>query len=330
MGLKLYRIFESLSPTRLGPDQLVYSVGRIPLFSGYLVGRDNGNKACLLIAVDRQLGSRHGPIRLEQLEVEFQLRSRITEASRSAEGTFTVIRCRSDNAEIIRYFFSIAEAIIQILGVQPTRSAIGAAVTQFAKIFQRLIAPPQRSVVGLFGELFLIRQSRNPIKAVTSWRVQDTSRYDFTAGNLRLDVKTASGRARIHAFSYDQCNPPAGTSAFVASLFVEATATGVSLRDLAEHIEAVVSGRTELVVKLYETIAATLGNGMQEGLKARFDENLAVSSVRFFDLRSVPAIRYALPPGVSDLHFRSDLSTLSEVSIADLVDAEPAIEDFLP
>jgi hypothetical protein len=109
----------------------------------------------------------------------------------------------------------------------------------------------------------------------------------------------------------------------------ELTATGISLRELAEQIEAVVSGRIELVIKLYDTIAETLGNGLQEGMKTRFDENLAVSSLRFFNLRSVPAIRNALPPGVSDVHFRSDLSNLAEVASTDLIDAAPSIEDFL-
>ncbi len=268
-------------------------------------------------------------MRLEHLEVDFEVRSRITEESRSAEGTFTVLRCRTVDGEIIRYFFSIAEALIQTLGAKPTKAAVGEAVVQFVRIFQRLIAPPLRPALGLVGELFLIQQCRNPIKALTSWRVQGSSRFDFTAGDLRLDVKAASGRARIHTFSYDQCNPPAGTSAFLASLFVEITATGSSLRELVEKIEAVVSGRPELVIKLYETVAATLGTGLQEVMKVRFDDKLAASSLRFFDLRLVPAIRNALPPGVSDLHFRSDLSNSPEASIAALTNREPAIEDFL-
>lgn len=330
MGLKLNRIFDALSPVRAAPDQVVYSVGRIARFSDYLVGRDGGGKACLLISVSSPAGYRHAAMRLEHLEVNFEVRSRITEENRSAESTFTVLRCRSDDGEVIRYFFSIAEAFIQILGAKPGKAAVGEAVVQFARIFQRLIAPPLRPLLGLFGELFLIQQCRNPIKALTSWRVQDTSRFDFSAGDLQLDVKVASGRARIHTFSYDQCNPPAGTSAFLASLFVEVVANGISLRELVEKIEAVVSGRAELVIKLYDTVAATLGTGLQEGMKIRFDDKLAASSFRFFDLRLVPAVRDTLPPGVSDLHFRSDLSNSPEASIGELIEREPAIEDFLP
>jgi hypothetical protein len=330
MGMKLNRIFDALLPVRVASDQLVYSVGRIARFPGYLVGRDSGGRGCILISVANPPGYRQAPIRLEYLEVEFEVRSRVTEENISSEGTFTVLRCRSDDSEVIRYFFGIAEAFIQILGIEPTKAAVAEAVVQFARIFQRLVAPPLRSVVGLYGELFLIQQARNPIKALTSWRVQDSSRFDFTAGDLRLDVKATSGRIRIHTLTYDQCNPPVGTSALIASLFVEVTPTGSSLRELIEKIETIVSGRSELVIKLYESVAATLGTSLQEGMKIRFDERLAASSLRFFDLRLVPAIRNALPPGVSDLHFRSDLSNLPETSIAALIDREPAVEDFLP
>jgi hypothetical protein len=330
MGMKLSRIFDALLAVRVASDQIVYSVGRIARFPGYLVGRDSGGRGCILISVVNPSGYRRAPIRLEHLEVEFEVRSRITEESQSSEGTFTVLRCRSEDSEVIRYFFSIADAFIQTLGIQPTKAAVAETIVQFARIFQRLIAPPLRPVVGLFGELFLIQQSRNPIKALTSWRVQDSSRFDFTVADLRLDVKATSGRTRIHTLTHDQCNPPAGTSAFLASLFIEFTPSGSSLRELVEKIEAVVSGRSELVIKLYETVAATLGTSLQEGMKIRFDERLAASSLRFFDLRLVPAIRSALPPGVSDLHFRSDLSNSPEVSIAALIDRDSAIEDFLP
>jgi hypothetical protein len=330
MGLNLERIFNALSPVRSDSGQLAYSVGRVPRFPSYLVGRDTSDKACILIAAVDPHEQRHAPIRLENLEVAFDVRSRITEPSRSAEGTFTVVRCLSDHPEIIRYFFRVAETILRVLGTTPTRAGVAEAIAHLARIFQRLLAPPLRPVTGLFGELFLIKQCRNPVKAISGWRLQDSSRFDFTASDLRLDVKTTSARARIHTFSYEQCNPPAGTAAFVASLFAEQTATGISLKELLDQIEPLISGRPELAVKLHETVSSTLGSSLKEAIDVRFDEKLAASSLCFFDLRAIPAIRQALPAGVSNLHFRSDLSGLRESSFQTLIDQEPAIEDFLP
>jgi hypothetical protein len=330
MGLNLDRIFDALSPVTAGQGQTAYSVGRIARNPGYLVGRDTNNKACLLVAVADEPGQRHAPIRLENLEVEFEVRSRVTETNKSSESIFTVIRCRSDQAEVIHYFFSVAETIIRILGAKPTRPGITSAVAHLARIFQQLLSPPLRPVTGLFGELLLMRQCGNPVRAMTYWRLQNASRFDFTAGDLRLDVKTTTSRARTHTFSYDQCNPPAGTVAVLASLFVERTATGLALGELIDEIESSIAGRTELVLKLRETVAATLGASLSTAMKIRFDEKLAISSLRFFDLRSIPAIRFTLPPGVSDVHFHSDLSSSPEADIDALIDKAPALEDLIP
>jgi hypothetical protein len=165
---------------------------------------------------------------------------------------------------------------------------------------------------------------------LSAWRPKDSSRFDFSTGDIRLDVKTASGRARAHTFSHDQCNPPPGTVAFVASLFVERSASGLSLQELVRGIEALAGNDSDLVMKLHEIVAETLGNALQEALNTQFDAKLAASSLHFFDLRAIPAIRGDPPPAVSDIHFRSDLSGMPIISTEVLAEREPTLRDFLP
>jgi hypothetical protein len=232
--------------------------------------------------------------------------------------------------ELIRYFFSIGETILRILGPHPIRSAVAHAVNRLAAIFQRLHDPPTRPVNGLFGELFLIRSSRSPASILTAWRPKDSSRFDFSAGDIRLDVKTAGGRVRAHTFSHEQCNPPPGTVALVASLFVERSSSGLSIQKLVHSIEALIGNDSDLIMKLHEVVSETLGNALQEGLNVQFDAKLAASSLRFYDLRAIPAIRGDLPAGVSDIHFRSDLSGTPVITTEFLAAQEPALSDFLP
>ena len=286
--------------------------------------------ACLLIAAPDREARRHAPIRLESLEVVFDVPSVVKRSGNVSEGTFTVVRCRSIDAEIIRYFLSVAETLLRILGPNPSRVAISNAITRLAHIFQRLQSPATRSVNGLFGELFLIRQSQSPFRVLAAWRAQDTSRFDFNTGSVRMDVKTAAGRQRIHTFSYDQCNPPSGTTAIVASLFVEQIAGGISLRDIIHEIETLVATNTELVLKLHDTVAETLGRSLHEALSVRFDHRLSASSLQFYNLRSIPAVRNEPPPGVSDIHFRSDLSSAPQADTTRLREREPSLADFLP
>ena len=296
----------------------------------YFIGKDNESHACVLIAVVDRDRRPHAPIRLESLEVQFEVQCLIKAGSEISERTFTVVRCRSAEPEIIHYFLFVCEIILRLLGAQPKRAAIADAINRLAMIFQRLQRPPSRPVTGLFGELFLIRQCHNPALALAAWRTQDVSRFDFSAGDLRLDVKATNGRIRAHSFSYEQCNPPPGTIAVAASLFVERMAGGVSLRELVQEVERLGGTSTELVMKLHDVVASTLGSALPEALSIRFDRRLAASSLQFYDLKAIPAIRGDLPAGVGDVCFRSDLSGEATIPIASLIAGEPGIADFLP
>ncbi len=328
MPLALGPLFEGLPVP--SADRLLYSVANIPGYPAYFIGKDNNAHACLLIAAPDKELRRHVPIRLESLEVTFDTPSVVRRAARISEGAFTVVRCRTDDAEIVRYFLSVCETLLRILGPNPNRVAISDAITRLAHIFQRMQSPPTRSVNGLFGELFLISQSHNPFRALAAWRTQDTSRFDFNTGSVRIDVKTTAGRQRIHTFSYDQCSPPSGTTAIAASLFVEQVAGGISLREIIREIEELVATNTKYLLKLHDTVAETLGRSLHEALNIHFDRRLSTTSLQFYDLRSIPAIRTEPPPGVSDIHFRSDLSSAPQVDMRRLLEREPSIVDFLP
>ena len=186
------------------------------------------------------------------------------------------------------------------------------------------------SVIGLFGELYLIWRSADPVRTLAAWRIDEVARFDFSDGEFRLDVKAAGGRVRAHTCSYEQCNPPFGTTAVAASLFVERVAAGLSLRSLIEQIEAVVGQRADLALKLHEIVAATLGRSLGDALESTFDVPLADGSLLFFDLRDVPAIRESLPANVSDVHFRSDFSGTTPIAPEQLLATHPRLASFLP
>lgn len=57
---------------------------------------------------------------------------------------------------------------------------------------------------------------------------------------------------------------------------------------------------------------------------------VARSSLCFYDITDVPAIRDSLPAGVSDVHFRSDLSHVTAASIADLIAQDSSCFGLLP
>lgn len=332
MSVHLEGIFEAVSaPVSDTPDRSIYAVLPIPGYESYLLGKDRDGYACLLAAPRDRGGRLVAPIRLEKLDVQFELKCLLRRGKEpEREEVFTVIRCRAHERETTRYFLSVCSTIIAVVGDRPALHGLAAAIQRLAAIFQKIQNPPARTLNGLFGELYVIEQSASPAAALAAWRVDETARFDFSLGNLRLDVKTASGRVRAHSFSYEQCNPPPGTVAAVASMFVERAPVGLTLRTLMERIEQSVSAFPDLVLKLHEVVAATLGTNLSEALGVAIDPKIAESSLRFYSLTEIPGIRSPLPVGVSDVHFRSDVSACPTLSPQALLDRDFGFDEFLP
>ncbi len=331
MAARLEGIFDGLAaPTGENLDKPIYSVMPLRGYESYFVGKDREGHACLLVVASEQ-GRLSSPIRLENLDVQFELRCHVKrgkEAERT--GLFTVVRCRSLDAETARYFLSVCDTIIGMVGDRPRQREIASAVHRLAAIFQKLQKAPSRSVNGLFGELYVLSMSESTPAAVTAWRIDETARFDFADGNIRMDVKTTAGRVRAHTFSYEQCNPPPATVAIAASLFVERSPGGVTLRSVIAEIETSIAAYPDLVLKLHDVVTGTLGSDLTNSLALAFDSKLAKSSLRFYRLSEIPAIRGPLPAGVSDVHFRADLSALEAVSTDTLIESDAAFGRLLP
>ena len=76
--------------------------------------------------------------------------------------------------------------------------------------------------------------------------------------------------------------------------------------------------RPDLQQRIDKVVAETLGTGLRSGFAERFDWELAGESLRFFDARVVPAVQTPLPPGVTGVHFKSDLSTCAILATLEL------------
>ena len=190
--------------------------------------------------------------------------------------------------------------------------------------------PATRSLNGLLGELVLIAASRNAPATAAAWRSSDYDRFDFSTGDVRLDVKAAADRTRAHHLSAEQCQPPPGTAGLLASVFIESSGGGQSLRELLSVVEGNLAGHDQLILKVQEAVAETLGETLPSAMAARFDDRLAHSSLQFYDLASVPAVRVNVPVEVSKIHFRSDLSNTPTLNESEIATAAPEALSFLP
>ena len=224
----------------------------------------------------------------------------------------------------------VCEIIVRILGAQPTLQQVVDAVRHLVDLFQRLARPSTRSVFGLFGELYVIHVSASPTTATEAWRSASDDRFDFSINDIRLEVKASSTRQRAHNFSLEQCTPLPATLGILVSLFVETSGGGLSLLELVQRIERQLDSRVDLILKLQETVTEGLGAAAANALSMRFDEDLARSSLRLYELGIIPAVREDVPSEVSQVRFRSDISRTPAANLADLVAKHQQARLLLP
>ncbi len=182
-------------------------------------------------------------------------------------------------------------------------------------------------MVGLAGELLVIRAATDPASAVRAWRADHDERHEFAVGSLRLDAKVTTAERRTHAVSFEQANPPPGTTGILATFVIQPSAGGLSLSELISEIEARIALH-DLVLKLRTVVAATLGRDMQSALGRSFDLARATASMRMYDMSVIPAIRPPLPAGVSGVRFLAELTgcrQLGKAQIDTLASVERAL-----
>ena len=306
-----------------------YYVKTIPNFESHYFGRTNSNAPCLLLSAKDS--SLRAPIRLTAIEVSFAIPCNISLAgSEEKTETLTAIACTASDQVVQRYFIHICETILRILGNSPSLQEVVEVVRRLVNLFQKLSNPARRSVIGLFGELYVIYSANSPTVAVEAWRGATDDRFDFSVNDVRLEVKASSTRQRAHEFSLEQCTPPPNTDGILISLFVEASGGGISLLDLIERIKEQLGSNPDLLLKLQGVIAEGLGDNVSSALLMRFDENLAKNSLQVYDLKFIPAIREKLPVEVSQVRFRSDLSRSPISDIRTLASRSRTLKNLLP
>ncbi len=312
MDAKLHRLFQNLSNVGVPPAHVGYTALTVPGSGGHMVALSATGMPALLIQTAAG-GTKPSRIHLSGLNASFGVMCNVAaDGSIPQKCDISILECTAPE-ELRPIFAEVGASFLRVLGQHPTMEQTAGAVSRFAAIFASLTRPSRQSVTGLIGELMLLALSANVSAAVMCWRSNQTDHFDFVAPDARVECKASSSGMRLHSLSWEQCNPPPGP-ALVASLFVESAGGGTSVRELLARIESRLIALPDAALRLRETVAATMGAALRSCLDVRFDEVVCEASLKWFDLREVPAIRGELPDNVTSLRFTSNLGAASEVS----------------
>lgn len=255
-------------------------------------------------------------IKLSMFRVLFNRRCSLADVDNNSllEKDFAIIQMVADDQELIKYFFQVITIVLQRLPVKPKVKKLKEEISKVIEIFT---IPPKFSkevVRGLWAELLVIERSSNPEYLIKAWHEEPEDRFDFNDSVDKLEVKSTSGDQRTHIFSLEQLNPNDSSNLIIASVFVNSTGIGKSIFDLIEMI----SGRLEDVdcsLKLSEIVLKTVGLHIDECKNMHFDYSFASDTLVYYDSKVIPSIdKNAIPPTVSAVHFRSNLTDVPSIS----------------
>jgi hypothetical protein len=170
-------------------------------------------------------------------------------ADRYWEQPAAVLECT--DCALSETFIVLAREIahkLKLSGKANTWASLAAMVEEWQTLLGHRTTLSLESQIGLWGELWFLRNARMVDALLGAWRGPENKTIDFFYDGIGLEVKT-SQRAHVHHVSLQQVTDPYGQrETYVASLWVEVDPVqGTSLNEMVDSLLQRVSDPTALL-----------------------------------------------------------------------------------
>jgi Putative PD-(D/E)XK family member, (DUF4420) len=309
----IFNIFQTLKAESLGGVE-GFNIASLPTMRHHKIGVSGNGQPMFFIRCDNSEKASFLDSNLELIAVQFDRECQLlTNKQKMEEGIYTIIYLKTDSIDLQEYFLEIIFLIIKKLNSIPTLQELKIEVEKLIELFSKFSKPPTKTVQGLWAELLVIEQSKNPAYLIQSWHNSATDKFDFNDGIDKIEVKSTSKDRRVHSFSIEQLHPNQNSKLIISSIVVVETGIGKNIFDLVNLIESKVKDR-ELQFRINEIIAQTLGNCLSKSFELYFDYQLAIDSLQFYDCENIPKIDLqTIPIEVSNVRFDSDLTNIQPI-----------------
>lgn len=257
-------------------------------------------------------------IKLKYIELTHNLECKVSENGKSKTDNYSVIIFKSNEETLQNYFLGITVTLLNSLSKKPTQKEVFETFKNFVNIFRSLTETPTKTIQGLWAELLLIEQSKNPETLINYWHIIPEEKFDFNADSEKIEVKSSSNLERVHIFTAEQLNPTNDNQIIIASIFTKQVSNGLNVLNLLGKIDNRINDN-ELKEKVYRIVSKTLGNTFEQTTKIKYDYDLAKNSLRFYRHQDISKVeRINIPQRVSEVKFKSDLTNINPVDITKL------------
>lgn len=266
-------------------------------------------------------------IKLKYIELTNNLECKVSQNGKSKIDNYSIIIFKSNEETFQNYFFGIAQSLLNSLSKKPTQKEVFESFKNFVEIFRSLTETPTKTIQGLWAELILIEQSKNPKTLLNYWHNIPEEKFDFNADSEKIEVKSSSNLERVHIFTALQLNPSNDTQVIIASIFTKQVSNGLNILDLLDKIDKRIV-EIELKEKIFRIVSKTLGNTFEQTTRIKYDYDLAKNSLRFYRHQDISKVeRINIPERVSEVKFKSDLTNIKPIDLKKLFNTGQLFKD---
>lgn len=286
-----------------------FAIASLPTIKNHKLGISQNGQPMFFIKCDDNTKAKSLDTNLEFISVLYNRQCQlINKKGKIEEDIYTVISLKSDSDYLQEYFLKIVFVLIKNISEKPLLKDLKIEIEKLINLFAKFSKPALKTIQGLWAELLIIEQSKNPDYLVESWHNSTSDKYDFNDGTDKIEVKSTVKNRRVHSFSLEQLTPNLSSKLIIASIFVIETGTGTTIFDLVESIENKIKDKN-LAFRVNEMVAVTLGNDFEESFDIFFDYQFAVDTIQYYNSFDIPTInRTDIPSNITNIRFDCDLT----------------------
>jgi len=309
----IFNIFQELQKQTASKTD-GFTIASLPLVKFHKIGISPSGQPMFFIKCGDSAKAKSLDSNLEFISVQFNRECQLlTNKKKVAEGIYTVISLKTDSVDLQEYFLEVVYLIVKKLSPTPKLKELKFEVEKLINLFSKFSRPPIKTIQGLWAELLVIEQASDPEYLIRAWHSAASDKFDFNDGADKIEVKSTAKSRRLHNFSIEQLNPNKNSNLLVASVFTVETGIGKNIFDLVELIEKKVKDR-DLLFRINEILAQTLGRDFEKTFEMFFDYQLAVDELEFYESVNIPKIGTEfISAEVSNVRFDSDLTEVQPI-----------------
>ena len=302
IDLNLYRKLKNNKPDNLNEK---YFTEKIDFSYLKYFGIDQDDNPTFFFKLEKEIVNQF-PTSLQNIQFIKNNKYILQNKNKEIKETFSIIKCVSESPSLIGLFLETLFSRIEEWE-KNKQFNINEDIDNLQKLFEKLHLPSIKTVKGLWGELFTIKNSKNINQLIECWHVKKTQLFDFYAPPNIVEVKTTTEQKRIHFLKLEQCIFEKNMNGYLHSVMTIEKYDGLSCYNLYQSINQKVSNR-QIKEKLEKVYFETVGSNFEKFDENKFCLKTAEENSLFFDLNLIPTPSKQIPKEIDQVKFRVDLS----------------------